>query len=221
MSIRAVEERALGDLIIRFRFGEYIVLNGPKLEEDMNKLDEISQKQAENYIVELSKTHTLGFREVVRGMIGPLGDEFGGHDKRPGSPSVVDDKDQMMEKEMAKLQGTWKVVSATMNGRELEKEKLGYDTMVIKGDVSTVMFNNERRVSTFAINPNKTPKTIDANPLQGAVKGIVIHGIYSLEDDTLREAFAKTGQPAPKVFEGDILILEFRRVSPLAETKRP
>ena len=97
------------------------------------------------------------------------------------------------KEEMARLQGTWKVVAAEMAGKDFPDFKklqlvINRDTMALKAS------GMEVKSWKFTVDPSRKPKTMDW--LMGEEKAPV-PAIYSLEGDDLRICFAllpKKGQ---------------------------
>lgn len=100
-----------------------------------------------------------------------------------------------------RLVGNWTVVSGQEDGKALPAEKVKGSRVVITQDSWTVHEeNNQKRVMAFKIDPSTTPRHIDFTTTEGSDKGKTSQGIYSLEGDTLRIAFAQPGQDRPKDF---------------------
>ncbi len=104
-----------------------------------------------------------------------------------------DNKDVAVKKELAKLAGTWKIVSFEIGGKKtysddkLEKFLITFDA----DGKCTVKLDGEVIVeSTNKIDPSKTPKTLDQTFTKGGGGvGKTSFGIYELKDDTLRACF--------------------------------
>jgi uncharacterized protein (TIGR03067 family) len=110
------------------------------------------------------------------------------------------DSKQAIEKELKKMQGTWRFVSIKSDGKDLEEE-------VVKGARLTI---TERRF-LFRVGPDvhsgiidldttKKPKTIDVTFTSGADKGKVTLGIYELKDDALKVCMGVAGATRPSNF---------------------
>lgn len=103
--------------------------------------------------------------------------------------------------ETSPLDGAWTIESVTRggkvddnytgasrvneNGRYTMKAAEGKTLQTIKG--------------TFTVDDQK--KTIDMHPADGRYKGHTLHGIYELEGETLRVAFAEPGTDRPTKYE--------------------
>lgn len=102
-----------------------------------------------------------------------------------------------------KLQGTWSLVSAVRDGRDVPDDEVSRTTLVIKGDAFT--FPEDARVGTgpsgtFTIDPSRTPRAIDATPSSGPNKGETWLGIYEIAGDLYKVAFAPPGKARPTRF---------------------
>lgn len=122
------------------------------------------------------------------------------------SPGAQDDA---VKKELAKLQGEWKMVSGVADGYSVPDEMLSSGKRVCKGDELTVTIGGEVIMKAkITVDPSKSPKTIDYQVIEGPTKGKKHLGIYALDGDTLKSCFAAPGDERPKEFgskEGDKL----------------
>jgi RNA polymerase sigma factor (sigma-70 family) len=102
-----------------------------------------------------------------------------------------------------KIQGTWKVVSAMMNGKEPEGEegeKIKKAHWVIGPD--KIQVGDELKEATYTLDPTRKPPQIDVVSLVGGEdeKGKTFKGIYSLEGDTLKICATHPDAPRPTEF---------------------
>jgi uncharacterized protein (TIGR03067 family) len=96
----------------------------------------------------------------------------------------ADPNHDAIKKEMAKLQGTWTIVSHEANGQKTsEAEIKDIYSMVLKGDQWIASYW-DRMVphGTIRLDPTKNPKRVDYFDTK---RGRFAHGIYSVEGDTL------------------------------------
>jgi uncharacterized protein (TIGR03067 family) len=114
-------------------------------------------------------------------------------------------KERKAEKEVTgKLAGTWKVVSAEMDGKEVD-EGVKATRWVIAGTTFTAKLPQEGK-GEFACKLGEADKreTIDVEVLRaerdGGPKKRVYPGIYSLEGDTLKVCYALPGKERPTTF---------------------
>jgi uncharacterized protein (TIGR03067 family) len=105
--------------------------------------------------------------------------------------------------DMDKLQGTWSLVAAVRDGKDVPDDEVDRTTLAIKGNAFT--FPKDTRVGTgpsgtFTVDPSRTPKTIDATPSSGPNKGQTWLGIYVIVGDLYKVAFAPPGKARPTQF---------------------
>jgi uncharacterized protein (TIGR03067 family) len=84
------------------------------------------------------------------------------------------------------LQGAWQAVDGEVNGKKLPADQVDELQVVIKADKLEIKPDGEGRKTTFKLDSNGTPKTIDLTPLDGNRKGTIVPGIYSLQDGELK-----------------------------------
>jgi uncharacterized protein (TIGR03067 family) len=126
------------------------------------------------------------------------------------SASAEDKKD--VPKELALFQGTWKVVKAEFNGKEVDSPKLQFTFRGEKADY----VQNEKETGTGAItvDATKTPGVIDLT----SEKGEKSLGIYKFESDgsKLVIGFVKGGDKRPTKFDSselpDMVVLTLEKV---------
>ena len=129
---------------------------------------------------------------------------------KPGSGHILEvlqrekdapkDKGDAVEKEMAKLAGTWQLVSAETDGEKVPDERAKQIRVVIAKGKHTVYFKDKAIAEgvAFRIDPTKTPKEVE-DTLKDGQK---ILGIYELDGDTLRSCVAAVGKERPTRFSG-------------------
>jgi uncharacterized protein (TIGR03067 family) len=123
--------------------------------------------------------------------------------------------DEVVKKELEKLQGTWQLVSAETDGKKAPDEQIKNVRVVIEGSKHSIYAGDQRLAHEipFTIDPTTSPKSVtDQLP-----DGRTIRGIYELAGDTLRSCVAAPGKDRPKEFtakEGSGQTLRvFKRVS--------
>jgi uncharacterized protein (TIGR03067 family) len=108
------------------------------------------------------------------------------------------------KKEMARLEGSWSMVSSKADGRAMPPELVKTGKRVAKGGETTIKV--EGRVlfkAKFRIDPAKKPKAIDYTMMEGPSRGKTQLGIYELDGDTLKFCFAAPGKERPTDFTAD------------------
>jgi uncharacterized protein (TIGR03067 family) len=105
-----------------------------------------------------------------------------------------------VKKELAKFEGTWKLISL-----ETEQNKIGEDALkefrlVIEGDKFTAKEQSGEVHGTFKVNPTKKPKTIDITMKEGPMKDKTMLGIYELDGDTYKLCGDMQGKSRPTEF---------------------
>jgi uncharacterized protein (TIGR03067 family) len=94
----------------------------------------------------------------------------------------ADEKDDLIKKETAALQGTWLLESAERRGEAFPEKFVESFKFIIDGNKLTIVMPGNELKSTFTIDPTKKPKHIDVT----TENKVVSPGIYSLEKDTLK-----------------------------------
>jgi uncharacterized protein (TIGR03067 family) len=105
-------------------------------------------------------------------------------------------KDQTKE-DQEKIQGNWKVESATVAGMKDPEEVLKIE-LSIKGDkiVSKRRAENQVQEGTIKLDAGGKVKTIDIQ-----TEDMLLHGIYKLEGDSLTICLDESGEARPAEFE--------------------
>jgi RNA polymerase sigma-70 factor (ECF subfamily) len=98
-----------------------------------------------------------------------------------------------------KLEGTWKVVGGEEGGKAFPTKDVKGEVIITK-DTITVQSKEDKRVMRYKVDPSRKPGTIEMTTLEGKDKGETAQGIYQLEGDTLKMAFAPKGQERPTEF---------------------
>jgi uncharacterized protein (TIGR03067 family) len=122
---------------------------------------------------------------------------------------AADAKEDAAAKDKEKLQGTWKVESATRGGKEAPAERAQAMRLVIEGDQITVKEGTMAEAAMFTLLPDQKPPAIDIKPNRPGEK--TVRGIYRLEGDTLTMCWSREGgrptEFASKEGSGAILLV--------------
>ena len=111
------------------------------------------------------------------------------------------------QNDLAKLQGTWIVVTAEHGGKKLRAEQLEEmsvvikeNTMIIHGDKDS---DRKRETATFKLNPATKPKSLDlrSSGKSGSKWGTKTHlGIYELRGEILKLCWSNKEDERPSQF---------------------
>ena len=116
-------------------------------------------------------------------------------------PLAWAEDNQAVKKEMAQLQGEWRMVSGTADGFSIPSEMIPNSKRVCKGDELTATVGGQLVMKArIAIDPSGKPKTIDYDVIDGPTKGKKQLGIYELEGDTVKFCFGSPGAERPPDF---------------------
>jgi len=132
--------------------------------------------------------------------------------------------DEKKKAELAKLEGTWEVVSAEVDGKKMEGAKSGLEKLTIKGGKMTAYATGGKAVPAFkdvelVLDPGKKPSRMD---MVRKGKKDVLPCIYELTGDRLqiamplipKERKPGEGLPRPTSFDTEgkaIIVLVARR----------
>lgn len=144
-----------------------------------------------------------------------------------GRPLLADGPDaDAVKKELAKFQGTWRVVAVEENGAALPDDKLreANGTVTIEGDKHTLKYNGQLvGTVTITIDPTAKPRRYDMTIPEGPEKGKVQLGIYELDGETWKLCLNKTGGDRPTEFSGKAdsgwVLVVMKKVKPTVEKK--
>ena len=99
------------------------------------------------------------------------------------------------------LRGAWKLSAWQTDGKQLSEDHLAGGKLVLDGERYTVTLAGQgTSTGTQKLNAQKQPKTIEVTAADGPYKGAVCQGIYELDGDVFRVAFAPPGKPRPTAF---------------------
>jgi uncharacterized protein (TIGR03067 family) len=103
--------------------------------------------------------------------------------------------------EMKKMEGTWRGVSATSDGKPMPEDKVKSVTIAIKADGTWIMSDGKDTFDgTFTVDPGKAPKTANFVIKSGKSKDMTTLEIYEIDGDTMKDCyvFVPTGKESTK-----------------------
>lgn len=106
--------------------------------------------------------------------------------------------DDAAKDDLAKFQGTWRLVSAETDGAPAPKERIDGVTVTIAGKTHTVRVKDQVAAKdvAFELDPSKSPREVTDTVGEGKV----IRGIYKIEGDTLTSCVAPVNAARPTEF---------------------
>jgi uncharacterized protein (TIGR03067 family) len=105
-----------------------------------------------------------------------------------------------VEKEYARFEGTWQMLSLEVAGRKMPKETIQGARLIIKGKEFTMKEKTAIYRGQFILDLSKKPKTIDLKFTEGPEKGNTSYGIYELAGDELKLCLTIVGKNRPTEF---------------------
>lgn len=101
-----------------------------------------------------------------------------------------------------RLEGTWTCISAIVDGKPLPEAtvKLLHLTLT-KDQYKTEKGDEVLFDSSYRVDAAQAPAQIDMVGTEGDLKGKEAHGIYSIDEDTLKICYTMPGKERPTAFE--------------------
>jgi uncharacterized protein (TIGR03067 family) len=109
-------------------------------------------------------------------------------------------KKEPLDKEYARFEGTWRVVSLEIGGMKMPEQTLKDARLIIRGKEFTMKEKIATYRGTLSIDAGKKPKTIDMKFTEGPEKGNTSYGIYELDGDNFKLCLTITGKNRPTEF---------------------
>jgi uncharacterized protein (TIGR03067 family) len=115
--------------------------------------------------------------------------------------AVADDteKQEAVQKELKKFEGTWVMVAAERNGVKAPEDAVKTVRVIIKGDKFTIKEGDNTIEGTIVLDPSKNPRAYAASATENGKK-ISTVGIYEFDGDTLKVCYTPEGEERPKEF---------------------
>ena len=129
---------------------------------------------------------------------------------------------EIVKKELEKLQGTWMFDSYEENGKQTPAAELK-DKRIFFGASQFIVKQGEElvQVGSVKLDPVDGHRDFDATVAAGPNKGTVMRGIYTLKDNVLKVCLDPDGNERPKEFkttaESGYLLVVYKRVIPTGE----
>jgi len=99
------------------------------------------------------------------------------------------------------LEGEWEMISAVFNGIPMDPNLVKWCKRITRGNVTKVVAGPQVFLNaTFSLDHSKKPGLIDYVNLEGASKGKVQAGIFTLSDGELKICMAAPGEKRPNDF---------------------
>lgn len=131
--------------------------------------------------------------------------------------SVAADKKPAPE-DAARMQGTWKPVTAELAGKPFPDAVLKAMTLVIADGRYTVTVGQQPDEGELKLDPARSPRTMDITGKKGPNQGKTFLCIYELKGDTLRICYDLGGQARPTEFKTrpgtQLFLAEYKRQKP-------
>jgi uncharacterized protein (TIGR03067 family) len=106
------------------------------------------------------------------------------------------------KKDLARLQGEWKMVSGIADGYAMPEAMVSNCRRVCKADELNVTMGEQLIMKAkITLDPSQSPKTIDYQVIEGPTKDKKHLGIYELDGDTLKSCFGAPDAERPREFE--------------------
>lgn len=126
--------------------------------------------------------------------------------------------------DLAKLQGTWVMVSGEADGQKGLERANATKRLVFKDDQAIMQVGDQvLRRARIKLDPTKRPKTIDSLIADGPNEGATSRGIYEIEGDQLKTCFGRPGAERPKAFEAGagsgLIASTYERVKPKSSNR--
>jgi len=118
-----------------------------------------------------------------------------------GGALLGGDAKETGEKDLKKIQGTWRFVSQEWQGQARPAQDVAKLTITFTGDKWEVRDDGKLvQGGTNKLDPTKKPAQVDAAVTEGEGKGTTMLGIYEVNGDTMKVCFDPQGKERPTNF---------------------
>jgi uncharacterized protein (TIGR03067 family) len=98
------------------------------------------------------------------------------------------------------ISGTWKPVSAKLNGVEFEDDALKTMELMIDGNLYSTVIDGQSDTGNIMLDPTQTPKAMNVIATEGPNKGRTFQTIYERTKDQLTICYDLSGNERPHDF---------------------
>lgn len=117
-----------------------------------------------------------------------------------GAPASVS-TDDLLKQELQQFQGSWKAVAIhNADGRQSTKEEIDSTRLSVVGNKFTLTGEKFSVTGTFAVDPTKSPKTIDVLLTSKEGRETKVLGIYEIRGDIRKSCFTLGESERPRQF---------------------
>jgi uncharacterized protein (TIGR03067 family) len=102
--------------------------------------------------------------------------------------------------EFKKLNGTWKMEQAELNGSKWPDAFAQQFTLILKDEKYQLLSKSPTDEGTAKLNVNKKPKTMEIKGEKGPNQGKTFLAIYEMDKDTLKICYDLSGKAYPTEF---------------------
>jgi uncharacterized protein (TIGR03067 family) len=102
--------------------------------------------------------------------------------------------------EFKKLNGTWKMEQAELNGSKWPDAMTQQFTLVLKDEKYQLLSKSPADEGTVKLDASKKPKTMEIKGEQGPNKGRTMLAIFEVDKDTLKVCYDLSGKAYPTEF---------------------
>lgn len=130
---------------------------------------------------------------------------------------AAQDKDEGSRRELAKLQGDWKLIAGQSAGQIMPPAVITNFSMSVKDSMYEFRNSEETERGTMTLDPGKKPTQVDILISDGSFKGQKQLGIYELNGNKIKFCLSMPDDPKrPEKFESTegnkCIIFEFLQV---------